>query len=469
VEKFCFQCPFGAICYGGNKVTSLPSHWGWKISESKLPKEFLLLPEGYGCQENQCQDINSCGANRNSVLCGGCETGFSAAFFTTDCVPDDQCSSWKLWVLVLFALMYCLFYSIYFRYDSELLSSLQSKCSDNADKCRTATQQESSEGAFHVLMWYYQLAGLLLSMPNPLKFVDGDALIMNIIGIVFGTVPVSQVFNLPSLVFCTAAGSAPADILFANLAFYVLWAAVMVVLSFQRIWLPIFRFIYAIVHAAPEYMDNYEIACESLAIWGTAGKFLAIFLALKLTLEGFTWSKTKSRIQRLLVALASSVKYIFGWISLILSWMGCKQHSPATLPTNQVPTHPPVYPSEVRGRAWLDFGVTAYSALLALMIQLTTCVSIQGYQDNGRALAELRWFYDGRIACFSDDGERPGQWQIAALIAVVILTCLPLGLALYMQRAMMKPEAAINVFDTSALPTYSEQYKSSTRHWFTVL
>jgi hypothetical protein len=52
---------------------------------------------------------------------------------------------------------------------------------------------------------------------------------------VFGTVPVSQVFSLPSLVFCTAAGSAPADIIFANVAFYALWAVVMITLTFPRV------------------------------------------------------------------------------------------------------------------------------------------------------------------------------------------------------------------------------------------
>ena len=106
---------------------------------------------------------------------------------------------------------------------------------------------------------------------------------------------------------------------------------------------------------------------------------------------------------------------------------------------------------------------------MTLMIQFTTCVTVQGLQTDGNALAELRWFYDGRIACFSNSGERAGQWQIAALVAVVALTVMPLCLAMYMQRAVRKPEASRNIFDVSALPSYFEQFNDANRHWFTVM
>jgi hypothetical protein len=71
--------------------------------------------------------------------------------------------------------------------------------------------------------------------------------------------------------------------------------------------------------------------------------------------------------------------------------------------------------------------------------------------------------------CFSDSGERPGQWQIAAVVAVVVLVAMPCCLAIYMSRATLKPETSLNVFDKSAFSTYFDAYNSSNRHWFTVM
>jgi hypothetical protein len=469
VDNFCFDCPFGAYCQGGNKVTALESYWGWKLSESSLSKEFILLPEGYGCVGDGCEDINSCGANHSSVLCGGCKDGFSAAFFTTNCVIDEECHSYKLWILVCLATIYSFLYTVYFRYDVNLLAAPSSGNSIHVEQTSISRKQEKRSSAFYVLMWYYQLTGLLLSMPNSMKFLDGESIILNIIGLVFGTVPASQVLNFPSLVFCTSKGSAPADILFANLMFYFLWAGVMIALSFQCVWLPIFKVCHSILNMAPDYWDNYESACEAMALWGTAGKFLAVFLALKWTLEGVTWVTVRGGFKKIVLHITACAKSALFWIIFVVTCKRCKLHHKDGSSTTNKSAHAPVQPGEVRGKAWLDFGVTAYSAFMTLLIQFTTCVTIEGYQEDGIVLPEVRWFYDGRIVCLSDSGERPGRWQIAALISVVILTFVPFCLALYMERAIKKPEGARNVFEISGLPAYMEQFNPSNRHWFTVM
>jgi hypothetical protein len=475
VASFCFACPFGADCSGGSMVQTLDSYWGWKLSETGLPKEFLLLPEGYGCEGSDCEDIGSCGHNHSSVLCGGCNKGYSAAFFTTDCVSDEECADWKLWVLVFLSFVYSLFYSIFLRYDSQTLKPPPSGPIEPTRTKRVSIaeiKQEKRSSAFRVLMWYYQLVGLLLAMPNPLKFLDGNALIINFLGLIFGTVPVSQALDLPSLVFCTKAGSAPADIIFANIAFYVIWAMVMVALSFKRIWLPIFRLCQAIFNLVPEFWDNYESACEALAVWGTVGKFFAFFLALKWSASLITWAATKAGTRRVLLAFASRLRSAWKWLVIIVSCKQCGTSSPSVQDStveSALKQRVAVYPGEVRGQAWLDFGVTAYSALLSLMIQCTTCVTIGGYQVEGSALPEVRWFYDGRVACFSDAGEQSGRWQIAALIAVVVLTALPMVLAIYMSRVMNKCAADYSVFDISALPAYLQEFNSSNKHWFSVM
>ncbi len=38
------------------------------------------------------------GHNHTGILCGSCNAGFSAAYFTTECVSDEECSDTKLGV-----------------------------------------------------------------------------------------------------------------------------------------------------------------------------------------------------------------------------------------------------------------------------------------------------------------------------------------------------------------------------------
>jgi hypothetical protein len=477
VSSFCFSCPFGADCLGGDMVTAQDSYWGWKLSDSSLTREFLLLSEGYGCKPGQCDGIDSCGGNRNSVLCGGCIPGYSAAFFTTDCVADRECSAGKLWLLIFMALLYAVLYTIFLRYSPKTLT-VENPNLASAPSFSSLAQEPSAEirregrlsSSFQVLMWYYQLVGLLLAMPNPLKFFDGQAVIFNIIGLIFGTAPASQVFELPSLVFCTKAGSTTADILLANLLFYILWTVVLALLSVKRVWLPVYRVVYAIFHMAPEFWDNYENACETLAYWGFFGKGFAFFLAIKWYLAGVSLASLAVSARHKFERGVSSLKTTC--MSLILFFSGKKGKSSSRIASFSGPLadqNSAVFPSEVRGQAWLNFGVIAYSAVLSLMIQCTTCVEMKGYQDQGVELPQLRWFYDGRVVCFSDSGEQPGGWQIAALFAVVALVAMPGCLAVYMSRSARKPETSRNIFDKSAFPTYFDTFNSSNRHWFTVM
>jgi len=467
LSEFCVTCPFGAECFGGNFVQTLESYWGWKVSETKLASEFLQVPEGYGCESEDCTGIDSCGHNHSGVLCGGCVQNFSAAFFTTDCVSDDLCASWKAWLLFCGAAVYCFLFTVFLRYQPEYSNNV---CHVK-DESGSEDQNEYRSSAFQVLMWYYQLTGLLLTMPNPLKFFDGNALLLNIIGLVFGTVPVSQAFELPSIVFCTKAGSAPADIILANMMFYVLWALVMVALTFKRVWLPVFKFFHSCFNFAPSFWEQYESACEALALWGALSKVLAFFVALKWSIAGVTFAKIVAAVWRFLVFAIARARFIFMWLLYVISFHKFGRRPQRTWVQQATPavTVRAALPAEIRGKSWLDFGVAAYSALLSLMVQCTTCVSIKDMQVDGNPTPALRWFYDGRVACFSDSGEISGTWQIAAVIGVVLLAMLPLLLAIYMSKTLKKSEESHNVFELSALPTYIEQFNSSNHHWFTVM
>jgi hypothetical protein len=437
-------------------------YWGWKLSDMELASQFLQVPEGYGCESEDCQSIDSCGSNHNGILCGGCSENYSAAFFTTSCVRDDECATWKAAVLVFGAFLYCFIFSIFLRYQAEFDDSNSPASAKIDPTC------EVRSSAFQVLMCYYQLTGLLLTMPNPLKFFDGNALFLNIIGLVFGSVPVSQAFELPSIVFCTRAGSTPSDIILTNMLFYVFWALIMGILSFKRAWLPVFNVFHSMFHMAPEFWELYESACEAMAVWGYVGNFCAFLLAIKWTLAGVTIAMVVAHVRKYIALKIDRARRSVMWLVSVISCNSVGS-GPQSVCSQNITPPSVATPAETRGQAWLDFGVAAYSALLSLMVQCTTCVRIQGLESQGKALPELRWFYDGRIVCFSDSGERSGMWQIAALIGVILLTVMPLLLALYMRKALSKPPASYSHFEMSAVPTYVGQFNPHNPHWFTVM
>jgi hypothetical protein len=143
----------------------------------------------------------------------------------------------------------------------------------------------------------------------------------------------------------------------------------------------------------------------------------------------------------------------------------CRNHSDDEVDKRR---NPPAQPAEVRGKSWLDWGVSAYSAILSLLVQGTTCVNVEGLQSDA-SLSNIRWFYDGRVVCFSDSGEQPGLWQFWALGGVVFMALVPLILAIYMRSALKKSEGDRNVFDRSALPYYADQFTDRSKHWFTIM
>jgi hypothetical protein len=293
-------------------------------------------------------------------------------------------------------------------------------------------------------------------------------MLLNVIGVVFGSVPVSQAFNLPSFVLCTRAGSAPADIILANMLLYLLWAFVMVVLTFKRVWLPVFNWVYSMLNFAPEFWEHFESNSEAMSALGNAGKIFAFFLALKWALVGLTFATFVLFIRRIIAFPFVKAHSAVMWLLNVIS---CKKFGANTQPTSPQETtlKKVVYPAEIRGKAWLDFGIAAYSALLSLLVQCTTCINIKGLEIDGQSSVELRWFYDGRVACFSDSGTLPGLWQIAALIGVILLSLLPLMLALYMRRTLSRNAVSYNLFEVSALPAYLGQFNSSNKHWFTIM
>ena len=116
ISTFCRICPLGASCSGGNKVDANPGYWGWQSDKQTLSASFIRLAEGYGC-DSDCSGYAPCNDNRTGALCGGCADGFSLAFFTSQCVQREQCSSWKAAALFFMSIAYAVLFSAFLMYE----------------------------------------------------------------------------------------------------------------------------------------------------------------------------------------------------------------------------------------------------------------------------------------------------------------------------------------------------------------
>jgi len=104
--------------------------------------------------------------------------------------------------------------------------------------------------------------------------------------------------------------------------------------------------------------------------------------------------------------------------------------------------------------------------LVSLMMQGTACVRLEGLFD---AADDLRWIYDGRVACFSDSGELPGRWQVASAIGVVVVLIAPAALWRTMLGIQRLDERLRSTFQQTVLDAYSDLFFSNAQHWMVVM
>ncbi len=92
----CLECPYGGKCQLG--ITAVPNFWGYIKGSTVM---FQHCPKGYCCGDTNCQHFSTCATHRSGRLCGTCESGYSEALFSSQCVPDDQCNPTWLWPVAL--------------------------------------------------------------------------------------------------------------------------------------------------------------------------------------------------------------------------------------------------------------------------------------------------------------------------------------------------------------------------------
>ena len=101
----CRDCPYGARCEG--KLNVIANFWGYAYRNRIV---FQHCPPEYCCGRPTCPSYNACAQHRVGRLCGQCEEGYTEALFSSNCIPNDSCTSqWIVPLLSCMGLFYCLF------------------------------------------------------------------------------------------------------------------------------------------------------------------------------------------------------------------------------------------------------------------------------------------------------------------------------------------------------------------------
>jgi hypothetical protein len=291
---------------------------------------------------------------------------------------------------------------------------------------KSAKNRDAHDYMWHplsVLMWFYQLAGIMLSVSSPLKYIDGSTAVFGFVSFFVNAQSSFQSFSDATtntalsfgasdtgpFQFCVNSSMSSSQMYFANLMYYVSWAFLMAILMQKRVW----------------------------------------------------------KFARMLI-----IRFILGiaWTLDVAS--GCFKRSPehstisfATKLREQA-LYRQTIEIEIRGPAILKWFVTCFSAVASLMMQGTACVRLNGLLD---AADGLRWFYDGRVVCFSDSGEFSGLWQIVPAIGVALALIAPALLWRLMLGIQQLDKSLRSSFQETLLNAYSTPYCSHACHWMVVM
>jgi hypothetical protein len=274
-----------------------------------------------------------------------------------------------------------------------------------------------------VLMWFYQLAGIMLSTSSPLTYLDISAASFSVVSFLVNAKPSYQAASdvtTPSAAslgeidagyfqFCVSPSFSYSQMYFSNLMYYVLWAMLMALLVRERVWKLIRRVI------------NRFYLGVAWVLEVTSGWF-------KQSCENGVYGFAKQLRRKLVLRQTADI--------------------------------------DIRGPVILKWFLSCFSAMASLMMQGTACVRLEGLFD---AADDLRWIYDGRVACFSDSGELPGRWQLASAFGVVVVLIAPAALWRLMLGIQRLDEHLRSPLQQTLLEAYSGAYFSNARHWTVVM
>jgi hypothetical protein len=283
--------------------------------------------------------------------------------------------------------------------------------------------EEELSSAFGVLMWFYQLAGIMLSVASPLDYLDGSAIAFSFVSFFVNSKPSSEAASdvskgvvdeerdeYSAFKFCISSSFTMSQLYITTFMYYVVWLLLMVVLSRKLVW-----------------------------------RIL------------------RNTIIRLSFGVAQFLDIISGYVK---RWYTKNSNAPVMMTLQEQFTLRQNIDIDIRGPAFLKWFITCFSAAVALMMQGTACVRLNGFLD---ADDDLRWIYDGRVACFSDSGDFPGQWQIAPAWGVALFFLLPAALWKVTSRIQKMEKRLRTPFQETLWEAYSGPHSSNACHWMVVM
>ena len=99
----CLPCPLGAKCEG--PIQALPDYWGY-VTQKNKSFSMIRCPDSYCCQGNETfKVIDSCNTGRTGTLCAMWEQNLTEALFTTRCLPNEDCRSDLVIVILISAVL----------------------------------------------------------------------------------------------------------------------------------------------------------------------------------------------------------------------------------------------------------------------------------------------------------------------------------------------------------------------------
>jgi hypothetical protein len=287
-------------------------------------------------------------------------------------------------------------------------------------------KEELGSDAFGVLMWFYQLAGIMLSVTSPLSYLDGSAVAYSVVSFFVNSKPSSDAAaeltsntdatsstnsntNSTKYQFCVDATFTVSQVHLTTVMYYVMWAFMMALLSHKRVW-----------------KSARNVFCE------------------------------------VIYRLAQLIELVTNWYRRLLDK---KEIDFFTTQREKFAERQKV-DIEIRGPVVLKWLITCFSAVATLMMQGTSCVSLDGLMNSNIV---GHWIYDGRVACFSNAGAVSGLWQIASAFGVAAVLVAPAILLRTMQRIARLDKSLRTQLEDTLLQAYSGNYAPNASHWKVVM
>ena len=205
----CLPCPAGGNCT--SSLSARQNFWGYPMGDKV---HFKLCPQGYCCPTaNQSCAYNNrtylhsgCQGNRTGILCGNCKKDFSETLFTTNCLPNKDCTHlWYFFIIFICTSLFATFlirkppvFEIVIKNLTWFLPRHRKKNHKGYDSLESdaKSNSHSSSGLLKILFYFYQIAGVLTASYYGVSAVLKINILLPVISLLDFKISVSNDWNI---------------------------------------------------------------------------------------------------------------------------------------------------------------------------------------------------------------------------------------------------------------------------------